>query len=149
MTTAFEELKTKDTTKLREKLYNHLGQAEYFRRRNVSKPITPKEQEFIRKVLQNRVTKLPSTKSKKKLCGNKFKSVRKVFLLVLQIVNLVGQLIYLFLQTFDVIFQIIVVITHHCIDKIALTSDIPKTPPTISKTEKYALIRNIVAFELP
>ena len=117
MTTAFEELKTKDTTKLREKLYNHLGQAEYFRRRNVSKPITPKEQEFIRKVLQNRVTKLPSTKSKKKLCGNKFKSVRKVFLLVLQIVNLVGQLIYLFLQTFDVIFQIIVVITHHCIYK--------------------------------
>lgn len=117
MTTAFEELKTKDTTKLREKLYNHLGQAEYFRRRNVSKPITPKEQEFIRKVLQNRVTKLPSTKSKKKLCGNKFKSVRKVFLLVLQIVNLVGQLIYLFLQTFDVILQIIVVITHHCIDK--------------------------------
>lgn len=35
MTTAFEELKTKDTTKLREKLYNHLGQAEYFQRRNV------------------------------------------------------------------------------------------------------------------
>lgn len=30
MTTAFEELKTKDTTKLTEKLYNHLGQAEYF-----------------------------------------------------------------------------------------------------------------------
>lgn len=149
MTTAFEELKTKDTTKLREKLYNHLGQAEYFRRRNVSKPITPKKQEFIRKVLQNRVTKLPSTKSKKKLCGNKFKSVRKVFLLVLQIVNLVSQLIYfsskrLTLSSKSSLLSLTIAST-----KIALTSDIPKTPPTISKTEKYALIKNIVAFELP
>ena len=50
MTTAFEELKTKDTTKLREKLYNHLEQAEYFRRRNAKKLITPKEQEYIRSV---------------------------------------------------------------------------------------------------
>ena len=56
MSTAFEELKTKDTTKLREKLYNHLGQAEYFRRRNVSKPITKNKsssEKFYRIGLQN------------------------------------------------------------------------------------------------
>ena len=50
MTKSFEDVKAKDIAQIRKRLYNYFGQAEYFRRRNASKPITPKEQEFIRKV---------------------------------------------------------------------------------------------------
>ena len=50
MTKSFEDVKAKDIAQIRKRLYNYFGQAEYFRRRNASKPITPKEQEFVRKV---------------------------------------------------------------------------------------------------
>lgn len=50
MTKSFEDVKAKDIVQIRKSLQNYFGYAEYFRRRNASKPITPKEQEFIRKV---------------------------------------------------------------------------------------------------
>ena len=50
MTKSFENVKAKDIAQIRKRLQNYFGYAEYFRRRNASKPITPKEQEFIRKV---------------------------------------------------------------------------------------------------
>ena len=50
MTKSFEDVKAKDIAQIRKRLYNYFGQAEYFRRRNASKPITPTEQEYIRKV---------------------------------------------------------------------------------------------------
>ena len=50
MTKSFENVKAKDIVQIRKSLQNYFGYAEYFRRRNASKPITPKEQEFIRKV---------------------------------------------------------------------------------------------------
>ena len=50
MTKSFEDVKATDITKIRKKLYNHFGYAEYFRRRNASKPIPPSEQEYIRGV---------------------------------------------------------------------------------------------------
>ncbi|MEE0936417.1 MAG: DUF6078 family protein, partial [Bacteroidales bacterium] len=50
MTKSFEDVKAKDIAQIRKRLQNYFGQAEYFRRRNASKPISPKEQEFIRGV---------------------------------------------------------------------------------------------------
>ena len=50
MTKSFENVKAKDIAQIRKRLQNYFGYAEYFRRRNASKPITPKEQEFIKKV---------------------------------------------------------------------------------------------------
>ena len=50
MTKSFENVKAKDIAQIRKRLQNYFGYAEYFRRRNASKPITPSEQVFIRKV---------------------------------------------------------------------------------------------------
>ncbi|MBO5838458.1 MAG: hypothetical protein J6R06_02150 [Bacteroidales bacterium] len=50
MTKSFENVKAKDIAQIRKRLQNYFGYAEYFRRRNASKPITPTEQVFIRKV---------------------------------------------------------------------------------------------------
>ena len=50
MTKSFENVKAKDIAQIRKRLQNYFGYAEYFRRRNASKPITPTEQEFIKKV---------------------------------------------------------------------------------------------------
>ena len=50
MTKSFENVRAKDISQIRKRLQNYFGHTEYFRRRNASKPITPKEQEFIRKV---------------------------------------------------------------------------------------------------
>ena len=50
MTKSFENVRAKDISQIRKRLQNYFGYAEYFRRRNASKPITPKEQVFIRKV---------------------------------------------------------------------------------------------------
>lgn len=50
MTKSFEEVKAKDIAKIRKALYNYFGQTEYFRRRNATKPLTPKEQEFVKKI---------------------------------------------------------------------------------------------------
>ncbi|MEE0962324.1 MAG: DUF6078 family protein, partial [Bacteroidales bacterium] len=50
MTKSFENVKAKDISQIRKRLQNYFGHTEYFRRRNASKPITPTEQVFIRKV---------------------------------------------------------------------------------------------------
>jgi hypothetical protein len=50
MTKSFEEVKAKDIVQIRKSLHNYFGYAEYYRRRNASKPITPKEQEVVKKI---------------------------------------------------------------------------------------------------
>ena len=50
MTKSFENVKAKDISQIRKRLQNYFGHTEYFRRRNASKPITPTEQVFIKKV---------------------------------------------------------------------------------------------------
>ena len=50
MTKSFENVRAKDISQIRKRLQNYFGHTEYFRRRNASKPITPTEQVFIRKV---------------------------------------------------------------------------------------------------
>ena len=50
MTKSFEEVKAKDIVQIRKSLQNYFGYAEYYRRRNASKPITPKEQEVVKKI---------------------------------------------------------------------------------------------------
>ena len=50
MTKSFENVMAKDISQIRKRLQNYFGHTEYFRRRNASKPITPSEQVFIRKV---------------------------------------------------------------------------------------------------
>jgi hypothetical protein len=46
-------VKAKDISQIRKRLQNYFGHTEYFRRRNASKPITPTEQVFIKKVFAN------------------------------------------------------------------------------------------------
>jgi hypothetical protein len=53
MTKSFEDVKAKDIAQIRKRLYNYFGQAEYFRRRNASKPITPEDQEYIAKLFSS------------------------------------------------------------------------------------------------